>query len=174
MMPSRKAPKLASQNPPGIVTVVLAYPVPMSTAIGSAADAHPQAPPATSTTSSTSVLRLTPATVIDRVVAASVSWVSTNLSLKAGLPELRRVDAVVVCAMLTRSRVVRTDLGTARSMAGCSQRSRRTSGRRAIPPLRLTPVGGMKRQWLAEHNVPGGRAAGTWVTRPSSASGGAT
>ncbi len=103
MMPSRKAPKLASQNPPGIVTVVLAYPLPMSSAIGSTAEAHPQTPPAINTSNSTSVLMLTPATVIERV-ALAVSWVSTNFSLNAGLPEWSRVDPVAVCVMSLRSR----------------------------------------------------------------------
>ena len=65
-MPRNRAAKLASQNPPGMVTVVLAYPAPRSTAVGWTAAAHPQAPPATSTTSRISVLMLTPATVIER------------------------------------------------------------------------------------------------------------
>jgi hypothetical protein len=34
-MPTKSAPKLASQNPPGMVTVVLAYPLPRSTGVGS-------------------------------------------------------------------------------------------------------------------------------------------
>ena len=97
-MPRRKAPKLASQNPPGMVTVVLAYPLPRSTPTGSVALAHPQAPPATSTTNRISVLTLTPATVMDRA-ALAVRWVSMNFSLSAGLPDWSRVDAVAVCAM---------------------------------------------------------------------------
>ena len=52
-IPRAKAPKLASQNPPGMVTVVLAYPPPRSTATGLVAEAQPQAPPATSTVSRT-------------------------------------------------------------------------------------------------------------------------
>src|SRR4051794_14370122 len=81
-----RAPKLASQKPPGIVTVVFANPLPMSVAIGLVADDQPQAPPPTSTASSTSVLALTPATVIERG-AATLSCVCTNFSLSAGLPE---------------------------------------------------------------------------------------
>ena len=41
---------------------------------------------------------LTPATVIDRA-AGLVRWVSTNVSLSAGLPERSRVGAVAVVAM---------------------------------------------------------------------------
>ena len=58
----------------------------------------PHAPPATSTTSRTSVFTLTPATVIDRV-ALDDRLVSTNVSLNAGLPDRSCVGAVVVCVI---------------------------------------------------------------------------
>lgn len=85
-MPRKNAAKLASQNPPGMVTVVLAYPPPRSTPTGVTDAAHPHAPPAISTISRIRVLMLTPATLIDRVAGAE-SWFSTNFSLSAGLPD---------------------------------------------------------------------------------------
>jgi hypothetical protein len=41
---------------------------------------------------------LTPATVIDRIALAE-SWVSTNFSLSAGLPERSRGDVSADCAI---------------------------------------------------------------------------
>ncbi len=73
-MPRKKAPKLANQKPPGIVTVVSAYPEPSSAGTSSVADAHPNAPPTTTNPNSTSVLTLTPPTdMVDTEGAAPTS-----------------------------------------------------------------------------------------------------
>src|SRR5262245_19664692 len=91
-----KAAKLASQKPPGMVTVVLAYPCPTSVPTGVVADAHPHAPPAMTTASRSSVLALTPPTDIVRAAAgAPTSSESTKRSLSAGLPDRRRVGVIV-------------------------------------------------------------------------------
>ena len=51
---------------------------------------------------------LTPATVIDRA-ADTVRLASTNVSLSAGLPEWRPVDAVVVVGMVPSACAVTVD-----------------------------------------------------------------
>lgn len=92
--------KLASQKPPGIVTVVFPNPPPMSSATGVVADAQPQAPPPARTMSKSSVLIVVPPTVIVRSAldanASRAAWEPSD-----GFPDVSVVIVVAATRVLS-------------------------------------------------------------------------